>query len=122
MTLCTGIPSGGGSFRSVHDYCLTHWYTGLLLACKFCHFTQDVSSYREYLLPHESSKLGTLGTLQNGTTSWDNGWDADFTEDNSIIICGVTSGSFGGLNIGDRDLVVIKLSSDGDFLWAWQVG
>lgn len=43
--------------------------------------------------------------------------------DGSFFLAGSTSGSFDGvsMNVGEYDLVVAKIDSDGSLLWSWQV-
>lgn len=42
--------------------------------------------------------------------------------DGSLVLAGYTTGDLGGPNSGETDLVAVKLSSDGDVVWRWQVG
>lgn len=42
-------------------------------------------------------------------------------ENGSIILAGFTSGSWIENNAGEEDYLVIKLDSDGNEIWVWQV-
>lgn len=66
--------------------------------------------------------LRTRADEQDGTSDLDYAVAVDMAEDESVIICGFTYGSYRGVNAGSTDMVAIKLSSDGDLQWAWQVG
>lgn len=42
-------------------------------------------------------------------------------EDGSVIVAGYTSGSWIEGNAGEEDYLVVKLDSDGNEIWVWQV-
>ena len=59
--------------------------------------------------------------LQNGTEEWDTIFAAAGADDGSVIIAGDTLGSYGAENAGYLDFVAVKIDSDGNTIWAWQV-
>lgn len=59
--------------------------------------------------------------LQNGTEELDVIYAAAGADDGSVIIAGITGGSYGAENAGLWDFVAIKIDSNGNFIWAWQV-
>ena len=55
--------------------------------------------------------------LQDGTEEWDEMYAAAGADDGSVIIAGYTDGSYeAGL-----DFVAVKIDSDGNTVWKWQV-
>ena len=58
---------------------------------------------------------------QNGTSGGDNLKGVAIAQDGSIVVAGDTTGSYGRENEGGLDFVAIKLDSDGNVQWAWQV-
>lgn len=42
-------------------------------------------------------------------------------EDESIILGGYTEGEWAGANAGGSDFAAVKLSSEGEVIWRWQV-
>lgn len=42
-------------------------------------------------------------------------------EDDSIVLAGYTSGAWADTNKGPNDFAAIKLDSDGNEIWKWQV-
>lgn len=59
--------------------------------------------------------------LQNGTEEWDEIYAAGGADDGSAILAGWTGGSYGAMNAGGHDFVAIKINSDGNTTWQWQV-
>lgn len=71
-----------------------------------------------FLLP----RVSTDRTWQDGTTSSDYSWGASTAVDGSFYAAGATYGSWNGTTAGYFDFLVIKINSDREVLWAWQVG
>ncbi|CAN0430485.1 unnamed protein product [Ectocarpus sp. 12 AP-2014] len=67
---------------------------------------------------------GVLWRWQGGTAESDVCSAAVVAEDGSIVLAGYTVGSWDGseANVGEEDLVVVKLDKDGNQLWHWQEG
>ena len=42
-------------------------------------------------------------------------------EDGSVVLAGYTTGSWVDSNAGEEDYLVVKLDSDGNEVWVWQV-
>lgn len=61
--------------------------------------------------------------FQNGTTEIDELFSVIMTANGSVIMSGMTSGSFSdvGVNKGNFDMVVIKLDAHGTPVWSLQV-
>ena len=41
--------------------------------------------------------------------------------DGSVILAGSSSGNWSGVTLGEMDFIAIKLDSDGNEMWRWQV-
>lgn len=59
--------------------------------------------------------------LQDGTEEVDFINAAAGADDGSIIITGYTESSYGAVHAGSRDFVAMKIDSDGNIAWQWQV-
>lgn len=65
----------------------------------------------------------TYGTRQDGASE-----DHDFARgvsaaaDGSFFIADFTYGSWGATNVGRSDFCALKIDSEGEELWVWQVG
>ena len=77
------------------------------------------------------SKEGEISWVRNvGSKSWDEGYDISLDEQENIYVTGFTSGTsyFGSEDLlifegkGQRDAFVIKLNTEGKFLWAGNYG
>ena len=64
-----------------------------------------------FLLPHS----------QNGTANFDKVCAAVVTADGNIVLSGYTDGDFDGTQIGSYDAAAVKLDTDGQELWRYQV-
>lgn len=47
--------------------------------------------------------------------------DVAANDDDSIILAGTTAGSWSAAHKGQYDMVAVKLDSDGEVVWNWQV-
>ena len=59
---------------------------------------------------------------QFGTDATDWGQGSALAPDGGLYVTGYTEGDFGGLNAGDKDLFVVRLSPDGEQEWVTQLG
>lgn len=59
--------------------------------------------------------------LQGGTTVADVLSTVLVDEEGSVIMAGYTSGSFLETGAGEEDYLAVKLDSDGNEIWIWQV-
>ena len=59
--------------------------------------------------------------LQDGTEEYDYIYAAAGADDGSVIIAGNTYGSYGTLNAGSGDFVAVKIDTNGNTVWQWQV-
>ena len=58
---------------------------------------------------------------QNGTSGEDELRSVAIAQDGSIVVAGGTSGSYDRESEGGFDFVALKLDSNGNVQWAWQV-
>ena len=61
------------------------------------------------------------GTEQGGTGKSDFAKDVAIGDDGSVFLAGFTFGDWGDVKSGRSDFAVVKLSTDGNELWRWQV-
>ena len=61
------------------------------------------------------------GTEQGGTARSDYVKNVAIGDDGSVFLAGFTFGDWGNVNAGGVDFAVVKLSTDGNVLWRWQV-
>lgn len=63
----------------------------------------------------------TWSLSQDGTSEIDQAEDCAVGADGSIFLVGYTYGDWEGPNAGGADVAVLKLDSDGNEQWRWQV-
>ena len=63
-----------------------------------------------------------VAVRQNGTSGIDTFYGAADGQDGSIVLAGVTEGSWQGAHLGGtNDFAAVKLDADGVEVWRWQV-
>ena len=61
------------------------------------------------------------GTEQGGSEQSDFARDVAIGDDGSVFLAGFTFGDWSNVKSGGSDFAVVKLSTDGNELWRWQV-
>lgn len=59
--------------------------------------------------------------VQDGTERTDYFTCAAVGEDGSVVLAGESAGSWNGLKKGSLDFIAIKIDSEGEEMWRWQV-
>lgn len=60
-------------------------------------------------------------TLQDGSNGSDFLLDAAAVSDGGVVAAGYTNGTWNGQPGSETDFAAVKLDSDGDVAWTWQV-
>lgn len=70
---------------------------------------------------HKLSYTRPLWFGQNGTIGADLLKASAMGSQGSVLLVGHTSGNWTGVNAGSHDFAAVKLDSNGNELWRWQV-
>ena len=61
------------------------------------------------------------GVAQDGTADDDYAKAAVATMNGTFVLAGSTQGDWNSVNAGDRNFAALKLDTDGNVMWKWQV-
>jgi hypothetical protein len=76
----------------------------------------------DLVLTKYDSAGNAVWSRQAGTSGYDAGYSVTVDETGNSYVTGHTYGSFGGPNIGGRDIVLAKYDSSGNQAWSKQLG